>query len=98
MFDRFPPSVYNDEKENTGRRMMKLFRKEKPAPAAPAWPREQYEPVIRSSICTGEQVACMRERETGKLHEVMLLRTAADREEFCRLAGIEDPASLKTVY
>ena len=48
---------------------MKLFKREKPAPAAPAWPPEQYEPVIRSSICTGEQVACMRERETGKLHE-----------------------------
>ncbi len=63
---------------------MKLFKREKPASAAPAWPPEQYEPVIRSSICTGEQVACMRERETGKLHEVMLLRTEADREEFCR--------------
>ena len=77
---------------------MKLFRKEKPASAAPAWPPEQYEPVIRSSICTGEQVACMRDRETGKLHEVMLLRTAADRNEFCRLCGIADPASIKTVY
>ena len=76
---------------------MKLFRKEKP-PAAPNYPPEQYEPVIRSSICTGEQVACMRERETGKLHEVMLLRTEADREEFCRLTGISDPSSLKIVY
>ena len=77
---------------------MKLFRKEKPVSAAPVWPVEKYEPVIRSSICTGEQVACMRERDTGKLHELMLLRTAADREEFCRLYGIKDPASLKTVY
>ena len=40
----------------------------------------------------------MRERETGKLHEVMLLRTEADREEFCRLTGISDPSSLKIVY
>ena len=40
----------------------------------------------------------MRERETGKLHEVMLLRTAADREEFCRLTSISDPSSLKIVY
>ena len=77
---------------------MKLFKREKPAPAAPVWPAEQYEPVIRSSICTGEQVACMRERETGKLHEVMLLRTEADREEFCRLYQNADPAALKTVY
>ena len=77
---------------------MKLFRKEKPAPADSAWPAEKFEPVIRSSICTGEQVACMRERDTGKLHELMLLRTAADREEFCRLYGIADSASLKTVY
>ena len=61
-------------------------------------PPERFEPVIRSSICTGEQVACMRERETGKLHELMLLRTTADREEFCRLYGVADPASMKTVY
>ena len=77
---------------------MKLFRTEKPAPEVQAWPSERFEPVIRSSICTGEQVACMRERDTGKLHELMLLRTAADREAFCRMYGIADPASLKTVY
>ena len=77
---------------------MKLFRKEKPATHAPSWPPERYEPGVRSSLCTGEQGACMRERETGKLHEVMLIRTEADREEFCRLAGIADSKSLKTIY
>ena len=77
---------------------MKLFGKKRQEPVTPQFATEDYEPVIRASICTGEKVACMRERETGKLHEVMLLRTAADREEFCRLAGISDPSSLKIVY
>ena len=61
---------------------MRLFKKQKVS--FPVFPPEEYEPVIRCSICTGEQVACMRSRSTGQLRELMLIRTAADLEEFCR--------------
>ncbi len=74
---------------------MGLFRKTKPA--APAFSLEEYEPVIRSSICTGEKVACMRHRESGQLREVMLLRSAADLEEFCRSYGLK-AEEIRTVY
>lgn len=63
---------------------MGLFKKAKEPASLPDFPAEAYEPVIRCSICTGEQVACMRERSTGKLHEVMFLRTSSDLEDFCR--------------
>ena len=35
-------------------------------------------PVIRSSICTGEQTAGFRDTASGKFEEVMLLRSDAD--------------------
>jgi len=50
--------------------------------------RENLKPVIRSSICTGEQVAGFRNIHTGKFSEVMLLRTDADLEEFLELYDI----------
>lgn len=74
---------------------MSLFKhKAKPAPQYPA---EDYEPVLRCSICTGEQVACMRDRHSGKLQEIMLIRSPADLEAFCRRYGA-DPAQIKKVY
>lgn len=73
-----------------------LFQKKKEA-HAPSFPRESFEPVIRKSICTGERVACMRDRKTGKLHEVMLLRSDGDLEEFCRRYQIS-AEELATVY
>ena len=41
-------------------------------------------PVIRCSICTGEQVAGFRDEATGRIEEVMLLRTPEDLESFRR--------------
>ena len=44
---------------------------------------EQSIPVIRCSICTGEQVLCSKDRQTGKLTELMLIRNPSDLFEFC---------------
>ena len=76
---------------------MKLFEKKTPEPELPPFDLEDCEPVIRASICTGEKVACMREKASGKLHEVMLIRTEDDRAEFCRRYGLK-PEQIKTVY
>lgn len=45
-------------------------------------------PVIRCSICTGEQVAGFR-REDGRFEEVMLLRSPADLADFKTRYGIQ---------
>lgn len=64
---------------------MGLFGKKKATPVRQAaFSPEEYEPVLRCSICTGEQVACMRNRQTGQMREVMLIRSQDDLEEFCR--------------
>lgn len=47
-------------------------------------------PVIRSSICTGEQVAGFKDESTGKFEEVMLITGGADLEEFLRQYGVEE--------
>ena len=67
---------------------MGLFKRHAPEPTLPDFPPERYEPVIRSSICTGEKVACMRERATGRLQELMLIRSDADLESFCTRYGL----------
>lgn len=50
---------------------------------APAYDREEKRPVIRASICTGEQVAGFEDRKTGKFEELELIRTPDDLKQFC---------------
>ena len=50
--------------------------------------RENQKPVIRSSICTGEQVAGFKDLHTGKFTEIMLVRDNEDMEEFTKKYGI----------
>ncbi len=76
---------------------MSLFHKTKHTPELPHFDPENFEPVIRASICTGERVGCMREKTTGKLHELMLIRTDGDLERFCNSFGL-DREKVKTVY
>lgn len=52
--------------------------------------RENQKPVIRASICTGEQVAGFKDLHTGDFQEVMLIRDSADLAEFMRMYGIEE--------
>jgi len=76
---------------------MKLFSKREAQPETTAFDPALYEPVIRASICTGERVACMREKESGRLHELMLIRTDADLAAFCRRYRVE-AGQIPTVY
>ena len=52
--------------------------------------RESKKPVIRASICTGEQVAGFKDLHTGAFEEVMLIRDAEDLAAFKERYGIED--------
>ena len=47
-------------------------------------------PVIKCSICTGEQVAGFKDIHTGKIEEVMLIKSPADLERFKTMYGIEE--------
>lgn len=52
--------------------------------------RDNLRPMIRSSICTGEQVAGFQNIHTGKFSEVMLLRNHRDLAEFLYIYDISE--------
>ena len=61
-----------------------MFGRRKKQAAAP-FDRGGRIPVIRSSICTGEQVAGFKDMVSGKFEELMLIRNTQDFREFlCR--------------
>ena len=74
---------------------MGLFHRKKPE--KPGVSTDEFEPVLRCSICTGEQVACLRERATGRLREIGLIRSRAELEAFCRPYGIK-PEEIRKIY
>lgn len=66
-----------------------MFKKKKQA-AAVQYDRENMKPVLRCSICNGEQVAGLKDIHTGRFQEVMLIRNAADLEKFKNMYQVEE--------
>ena len=62
-----------------------------------SYDRENLKPVIRSSICTGDQVAGCKNIHTGKFSEVMLIRNGGDLKEFLETYDISE-ADVTTEY
>ena len=56
----------------------------------------KYKPVLRCSICTGEQVAGFIDLESGKFEEILLIRNPKDLEEFKMTYGIT--GDLQIIY
>ena len=52
--------------------------------------KENKKPVIKASICNGEQVAGFKNIHTGKIEEVMLIRSEADLDNFKKMYGINE--------
>ena len=52
--------------------------------------REYMKPVIRASICTGEEVAGFKDIRTGKIEEIMLIRAPEDLERFKEIYEITE--------
>lgn len=53
-----------------------------------SYDRENEYPVIRSSICTGEQVAGFKNKNTGQFREIMCIRSEEERRRFFDEYGI----------
>ncbi len=66
---------------------MRLFKKKI---VAKTYDKENKKPVIKASICNGEQVAGFKDIHTGKLEEIMLIKTPEDIEDFKSMYGIEE--------
>lgn len=64
----------NRKHRMTEREVPKMFWKKKNA-GQNHYDRENEIPVIRSSICTGEQVAGFKDKNTGYFREIMCIRS-----------------------
>lgn len=51
--------------------------------------KEKQKPVIRASICNGEQVAGFRDKVTGVFTEVLLIRNDKDMNSFLKKYDIK---------
>ena len=51
--------------------------------------KKKKKPVIKASICNGEQVAGFKDIHTGKIEEVMLIKNQADLDAFKKMYGID---------
>ena len=67
--------------------MMGLFKKKI---VTQSYDTENKKPVIKASICNGEQIAGFKDIHTGKIEEVMLIKNLADLEKFKTMYGINE--------
>ena len=65
-----------------------LFRKRKDPVSS--YDKSEKIPTIRSSICTGEQVAGFKDPVSGKFEELMLVRDGRDFQEFLRRYQVKE--------
>ena len=63
-----------------------FFSRKKPARS---YDPATQQPALRCSICTGEQVAGFKDIHTGKIEEVMLIKSQADLDLFKKMYGID---------
>lgn len=52
--------------------------------------KSNWKPVLKCSICTGEQVAGFKDIHTGKFEEVMLIKNSRDMDAFMRIYDVTD--------
>ena len=52
--------------------------------------KENQIPVLKCSICNGEQVAGFKDIRTGKFEKVMFIRNQTDLDSFKELYGVEN--------
>lgn len=66
---------------------MRLFKKKT---KVIIYDKGNKKPVIKSSICNGEQIAGFKDIHTGKFEEIMLIRSQSDLNKFQTMYGIEE--------
>ena len=68
-----------------------FFGKSRKTSSVPSYDYDpaKEKPMIRASICTGEQVAGFKDLVTGEFHEIMLIRNEKDLEDFKKAFGVQ---------
>lgn len=67
-----------------------LFQKKKPEKEKFDYDSSSQKPILKCSICNGEQVAGFKDNRTGKFHEVMFVRNEKDLQTFKEMYGLSE--------
>lgn len=67
-----------------------MFGRKKFQTKAIEYNSENEKPVIKCSICNGEQVAGLKDLHTGHFTEIMLIKNDEDLETFKKLVNINE--------
>ena len=59
-----------------------MFNKKKNKSYEPTYDLDKYVPIIKASICTGEQVIGFKDKETNQFIEIALIMDVKDIENF----------------
>lgn len=70
--------------------MFHLFKKSNPDGEVKPYDPAVQKPILRCSICTGEQVAGFKDLQTGKFTDIMLIRNEKDLQTFKTQYGVTD--------
>jgi hypothetical protein len=71
-----------------------MFFKKKPE--TKEYDKTKKKPVIKASICNGEQVAGFKDLSTGEFEEVMLISNPKDLQQFKDMYAIKE--ELEKIY
>ena len=66
---------------------MGLFKKKT---IVKTYDKDNKKPVIKASICNGEQIAGFKDIHTGKIEEIMFVKSQADLDIFKKMYGIDE--------
>lgn len=67
-----------------------MFKKKKTSIPSIAYNPETHIPILKCSICTGEQVAGFKDKATGHFTEVMLIRTPQELDTFKKTYNLQN--------
>lgn len=67
-----------------------MFKKKKSPIPQITYKPEIHQPILKCSICTGEQVAGFKDKKTGHFTEVMLIKNQADLETFKKTYNLQN--------
>jgi len=73
-----------------GNSIFQRFKRTQSNPAVKAYDPATQKPVLRCSICTGEQVAGFKDLSTGRFTDIMLIRNEKDLESFKEQYGVTE--------
>ena len=70
--------------------MFRIFKKQEVNSGIRHYDPVNQKPILRCSICTGEQVAGFKDLHTGTFTDIMLIRNDQDLQNFKDQYGVAD--------